>query len=69
MAPLSSYCLEVSGGGRKVDASHGGAGHLSSDLLFFVLSALLQQTPPPGAEAHTGSHVALAWWGVWPELG
>lgn len=50
MSPFSSDCLEVfiSGGGRKVDSSHGGAGHSSSDLLVFVgLSPFLQQTSLP----------------------
>lgn len=54
-------------GGRKVDISHGGAGNSSCDfLVFVVLNPFLQQTLPPGAEAQMGSHVALAWWGLWP---
>ena len=54
-------------GGRKVDISHGGAWNSSSDLLaFVVLNPSLQQTLPPGAEAQMGSHVALAWGGLWP---
>ena len=49
-------------GGRKVDTSCGGAGNSSSDLLVFVvLIPFLQQTLHPGAEAQTGSDVALAW--------
>ena len=55
-------------GGRKVDTSCGGAGNSSSDLLVFVvLIPFLQQTLHPGAEAQTGSDVALAWWDLWPE--